>query len=55
MTTRPEYRDGGSDTAQETRLYSLTLTAFGVLWPECLATVPEVTGSIPGATRFSEK
>jgi hypothetical protein len=26
-----------------------------VLWSEFLATDPEVPGSIPGATRFSEK
>jgi hypothetical protein len=30
-------------------------TASVVLWPEFPATDPEVPGSIPGATRFSEK
>jgi hypothetical protein len=30
-------------------------TASVVLWSEFLATDPEVPGSIPGATRFSEK
>jgi hypothetical protein len=30
-------------------------TASVVYWSEFLATVPEVPGSIPGATRFSEK
>jgi hypothetical protein len=31
------------------------LTASVVYWSEFLATDPEVAGSIPGATRFSEK
>jgi hypothetical protein len=31
------------------------MTASVVLWSEFLATDPEVPGSIPGATRFSEK
>jgi hypothetical protein len=30
-------------------------TASVVWWPEFLATDPDVRGSIPGATRFSEK
>jgi cytochrome c oxidase assembly factor CtaG len=30
-------------------------TASVVLWSEFLATDPEVPGSIPGVTRFSEK
>jgi hypothetical protein len=33
----------------------LYCTASVVLWPEFLAIDPEVPGSIPGATRFSEK
>jgi hypothetical protein len=31
------------------------MTASVVLWPEFLATNLEVLGSIPGASRFSEK
>jgi hypothetical protein len=31
------------------------LTTSVVYWSEFLATDPEVPGSIPGATRFSEK
>jgi hypothetical protein len=30
-------------------------TASVVYWSEFLATDPEIPGSIPGATRFSEK
>jgi hypothetical protein len=30
-------------------------TASVVWWPEFLATDPEVLGSIPGASRFSDK
>jgi hypothetical protein len=30
-------------------------TTSVVYWPEFLTTDPEVLGSIPGATRFSEK
>jgi hypothetical protein len=33
----------------------LQWAASVVLWSEFLATDPEVPGSIPGATRFSEK
>jgi hypothetical protein len=34
----------------------MTLSAASVVkWSEFLATFPEVPGSIPGATRFSEK
>jgi hypothetical protein len=35
--------------------YILVKTASMVYWSEFLATDPEVSGSIPGATRFSEK
>jgi hypothetical protein len=35
--------------------YVVILTASVVKWSEFLATDPEVSGSIPGATRFSEK
>jgi hypothetical protein len=31
------------------------MTASVVEWPEFLATDPEILGSIPGASRFSEK
>jgi hypothetical protein len=31
-----------------------TLTAAVVSWSEFLAAEPEVPGSVPGATRFSE-
>jgi hypothetical protein len=31
------------------------MAASAVLWSEFLATDPELPGSIPGATRFSEK
>jgi hypothetical protein len=34
---------------------SLFTTASVVYWSEFLATNPEVLGSIPGASRFSEK
>jgi hypothetical protein len=37
------------------KLCILYRTASVVLWSEFLATDPEVLGSIPGATRFSEK
>jgi hypothetical protein len=33
----------------------VTETASVVLWSEFMDTVSEVSGSIPGATRFSEK
>jgi hypothetical protein len=36
-------------------LYPLRLTTSVVYWSGFLATDPEVPGSIPGATRFSEK
>jgi hypothetical protein len=35
--------------------YIITVTASAVLLSEFLTTDPEVPGSIPGATRFSEK
>jgi hypothetical protein len=35
--------------------YMYYKNASVVLWSEFLATDPEVSGSIPGATRFSEK
>jgi hypothetical protein len=37
------------------RLIILKMAASVVQWSEFLATDPEVAGSIPGATRFSEK
>jgi hypothetical protein len=36
------------------KLYTEAMTASVVKWSEFLAANPEVTGSIPGATRFSE-
>jgi hypothetical protein len=36
-------------------IYRSLLAASVVWWSEFLATDPEVPGSIPGSTRFSEK
>jgi hypothetical protein len=49
-------------TAEDPALYSqsafmfrIRMTSSVVMWSEFLATVSEVPGSIPGATRFSDK
>jgi hypothetical protein len=43
-----------STANSEALYYAILLTASVVLWSEFLAKDPEIPGTIPGATRFSE-
>jgi hypothetical protein len=52
MENRPE---GLIRTEEEEEEEEEEATASVVLWSEFLATDPEVPGSIPGASRFSER
>jgi hypothetical protein len=44
-----------SSSFHKNKMFWLVMTASVVWWLEFLATDPEVPGSIPGDTRFSEK
>jgi hypothetical protein len=53
---RENSRDNGTmPEGRQHEQQSLPETASVVQWSEFLGTDPEVPGSIPGATRFSEK